>query len=148
MKNLQQYLNECARHYYNGTPIITDEVFDRLAESVDYKNIGAKQHENVQKHYFPMFSLQKFYEDEGKNSPLSDENDISYSVKLDGAAISLLYIDGELSRVLTRGDGKEGTDITDKFIGGKLVPQKLHHEGIVQIIGERSEEHTSELQSH
>ena len=136
MKNLQQYLNECARHYYNGTPIISDEVFDRLAESCDYKNIGAKQHENVQKHYFPMFSLQKFYEDEGKANPLSSETNVSYSIKLDGAAISILYIEGELSRVLTRGDGKEGTDITEKFIGSNLIPQTLHCDGIVQITGE------------
>ena len=136
MKNLRQYLNECARHYYNGTPIISDEVFDRLAESCDYKNIGAKQHENVQKHYFPMFSLQKFYEDEGKANPLSSETNVSYSIKLDGAAISILYIEGELSRVLTRGDGKEGTDITEKFIGSNLIPQTLHCDGIVQITGE------------
>lgn len=136
MKNLYQYLNECARHYYSGNPIISDEVFDRLAESIDYKNVGAKQHENVQKHYYPMYSLQKYYEDEGKINPLSSESDVSYSVKLDGAAISILYVDGELVRVLTRGDGKEGTDVTSKFIGSKLIPQTLHYSGILQVTGE------------
>lgn len=136
MKNILQYLNECARHYYQGNPIISDEVFDRLADSVDYKNVGAKQHEHLQKHYFPMFSLQKFYEDEGKANPLANEMDISFSHKLDGAAISILYIDGKLSRVLTRGDGKEGTDITEKFIGSKLIPQTLHHTGVLQVSGE------------
>lgn len=134
--NLIQYLNECSRHYYNGNPIISDEVFDRLAESVDYKNIGVKQHDNVQKHYYPMYSLQKFYEDEGKNNPLSGESNVSYSIKLDGAAISILYINGQLTRVLTRGDGKEGTDVTEKFIGSNLIPQLFHHDGIVQITGE------------
>ena len=83
-----------------------------------------------------MFSLQKFYEDEGKANPLSSETNVSYSIKLDGAAISILYIEGELSRVLTRGDGKEGTDITEKFIGSNLIPQTLHCDGIVQITGE------------
>lgn len=134
--NLIEYLNKCARHYYNGDPIISDEVFDRLAESVDYKNIGAKQHEHLQKHYFPMYSLQKFYEDEGKANPLEGERDVSVSPKLDGAAISVLYIDGQLARVLTRGDGTEGTDITAKFLGSKLIPQELHHEGVLQIVGE------------
>jgi DNA ligase (NAD+) len=136
MANLVEYLNECARHYYQGNPIITDEVFDRLADSCDYKNIGAKQHEHIQKHYFPMFSLQKFYEDEGKVNPLSGESDVSFSIKLDGAAISLLYVDGKLTRVLTRGDGTEGTDVTNKFLGSKLVPQELHHDGVLQITGE------------
>lgn len=134
--DLVQYLNECSRHYYQGNPIISDEVFDHLTESCNFANVGFKQHENVQKHYYPMFSLQKFYEDEGKHNPLSGESNVSFSVKLDGAAISILYINGELTRVLTRGDGKEGQDITDKFLGSKIIPQKLHHEGIVQITGE------------
>lgn len=136
MKNIEQYLNECARHYYAGNPIISDEVFDRLAQSIDYAKVGARQHEHIQKHYYPLYSLQKFYEDEGKQNPLAGEKDVSVSPKIDGAAISLLYIDGNLTRVLTRGDGKEGTDITDKFLGSTLVPQSFRYEGIVQIKGE------------
>jgi DNA ligase (NAD+) len=136
MKNIEQYLTECARQYYQGNPIITDEVFDRLADSIGFSQVGARQHEHIQKHYFPLYSLEKFYVDEGKQNPLVDEKDISVSPKIDGAAISILYINGALTRVLTRGDGKEGTDITDKFIGSKLIPQKLHHEGVIQIIGE------------
>lgn len=134
--NLTRYLTECARHYFQGNPIIPDEVFDRLAESVDFKNIGSKQHEHLQKHYYPMYSLQKFYEDEGKQNPLTGEKDVSYSPKLDGAAISILYVNGELSRVLTRGDGTVGTDITDKFLASTLIPKSIRHDGVVQITGE------------
>lgn len=135
--HLYQYLNECARQYYAGNPVIPDEVFDRLAESIDYHNVGAKQHENIEKHYYQMYSLQKHYEDEGKASPLQGEKDVSMSPKLDGAAISILYIDGALSRVLTRGDGKEGTDITDKFIASNgIIPKTIRHTGILQITGE------------
>jgi len=136
MKNILQYLDECAKQYYAGTPLISDKVFDRLADSVGYNSVGAKQHEHLQKHYFQMFSLQKYYEDEAKDNPLSGENDISFSHKLDGAAISILYIDGALTRVLTRGDGREGTDVTDKFLGSKLIPQTLHHSGVLQVTGE------------
>ncbi len=135
MKNIEQYLNECARQYYQGNSIISDEVFDRLADSIDFKSVGAKQHEHLQKHYYQMYSLQKFYEDEGKEEPLTGE-DKSISPKIDGAAVSHLYIDGVYTRTLTRGDGKEGTDITSKFLGSKLIPQKLHHSGILQITGE------------
>lgn len=136
MKNIVTYLDECSKQYYAGTPIISDEVFDRLSESVGYNTIGAKQHEHLQKHYFQMYSLQKFYEDEPKENPLSSEADISFSHKLDGAAISILYLDGILTRVLTRGDGREGTDVTDKFLGSKLLPQTLHHTGVLQVTGE------------
>lgn len=136
MTDIKTYLDECSKQYYAGTPIISDEVFDRLAESVGYNTIGSKQHEHLCKHYFPMYSLQKFYEDEAKENPLSGEKDISFSHKLDGAAVSILYIDGKLSRVLTRGDGKEGTDVTDKFLGSRLLPQSVHHTGVLQITGE------------
>lgn len=136
MNNITKYLDECSAAYYAGSPVISDDVFDKLAESVDYKSVGAKQHEHLQKHYFQMYSLQKYYEDESKDNPLSGEKDISFSHKLDGAAISILYLDGKLSRVLTRGDGKEGTDVTDKFLGSKLVPQQLHHMGVLQVTGE------------
>ena len=51
--------------YYNGCPIISDEQFDRLAESVGYSALGAKQHEDTEKHFQKMYSLQKHYVDEG-----------------------------------------------------------------------------------
>lgn len=132
---LIHYLNLAARNYYAGTPIITDEVFDRLSESVGYEEIGTKQHEHLEKHYYPMYSLQKYYEGEGKSIVLPGK-DIDTSPKLDGAAIALLYIDGVLVRALTRGDGKEGTLVSDKFIGSKLVPQEVPCSNIIQITGE------------
>jgi len=136
MNNIEQFLNNAARHYYAGDPIISDEQFDRLADSIGYNAVGAKQHENVAKHYNRLYSLQKFYEDEQKDTPLKGHKNIAHTVKLDGAAISILYIDGNLSQVLTRGDGVEGTIITDKFLATKLVPHTISIHGIVQVSGE------------
>lgn len=122
MTKIKDYLDAASAAYFAGKPIISDEVFDRLAESVGYYQVGAKQHENLKKHFYPRYSLQKHYEDEG-TPPLQDVKDKVSSVKLDGAAISVLYIDGKLAQVLTRGDGIEGTDITHLFIARKdLVP--------------------------
>ncbi|MFE2003745.1 hypothetical protein ACFMKA_19290, partial [Acinetobacter baumannii] len=74
--------------------------------------------------------------DEGAR-PLQGYTDIVSSVKLDGAAISLLYVAGALVQVLTRGDGVEGTDITDKFIARKdLVPLTVPRLDVHQVIGE------------
>ena len=120
--------------YYGGTPIISDEVFDQLADSAGYTSVGAKERGNVEKHLYRMYSLQKHYEDQGA-SPL-DARTCSVSVKLDGAAISILYVDGCLVRVLTRGDGLEGQVITDKFTNSNVIPLSIPHTGIVQIIGE------------
>ena len=137
MNNVIEFLNRAARHYYNGFPIISDEQFDRLAEAVDYKNVGSKQHEEVEEHWNRMYSLQKYYEGEDMKNPLDGFKEISMSPKIDGAAISLLYIEGNLARALTRGDGNEGRLVTDKFLATTLVPKSIKtDELIVQITGE------------
>jgi len=135
MNKINQFLDSASKAYYAGSPIISDEQFDRLADSVGYNAVGAKQHENKEKHLYQMYSLQKYYEDEG-TKPLEGIRSIASSVKLDGAAISLLYVDGNLVRGLTRGDGVEGQLITDKLLASNLVPHKIPHMGVIQITGE------------
>lgn len=135
---LVEFLNLAARNYYAGTPIISDEVFDKLSESVGYDAVGAKQHDHLEKHLFPMYSLQKYYEGEGTR-PVLPGTRIDSSPKLDGAAISALYINGALVRVLTRGDGVEGTIVTDKFLVTKLIPHYIESSivpDIMQVTGE------------
>jgi DNA ligase (NAD+) len=135
MNKIEQFLDSASKAYYAGSPIISDEQFDRLAESHGYNSVGAKQHDNKAKHLFQMYSLQKYYEDEGTR-PLEGIKGIATSVKLDGAAISLLYVDGSLVRALTRGDGVEGQLITDKLLATHLVPHEIPVDGVVQITGE------------
>jgi NAD-dependent DNA ligase len=78
-----------------------------------------------------MWSLQKAYD--GDN-PLSwYRGRVVKSPKLDGAAVALYYRCGELQLALTRGNGKEGLDITDKM--RTLVPS-IPHLGEIQITGE------------
>jgi DNA ligase (NAD+) len=135
MTKIEQFLDSASKAYYAGSPIISDEQFDKLADSIGYNKVGSKQHENKEKHLYPMYSLQKYYEDEGIK-PLEGIKDLSYTIKLDGAAISLLYIDGNLVRGLTRGDGTEGQLITDKLLATKLVPHQIPYKGVLQITGE------------
>ena len=136
MNKLEQYLNLASRQYYAGNPIITDEQFDRLADSIGYNQVGAKQHGNIERHVYQMYSLQKYYEDENQIKPLEGISNIATSIKLDGAALSLLYVDGNLVRVLTRGDGIEGQVVTDKFLDNPIVPQTIPAIGVYQITGE------------
>jgi NAD-dependent DNA ligase len=138
MKTLEKYLDSCSAAYYAGNPIISDEVFDQLSENCGYNKVGAAARENVKPHLYQMYSLQKFYENEDKRRPLEGVADISVSTKLDGAAVSLLYIDGEFVRALTRGDGVAGQDITDKLLStNSLVPHKVKNlAGVYQITGE------------
>jgi DNA ligase (NAD+) len=136
MNTLHTFLDTASRHYYNGEPIISDEQFDALSESCGYSRVGAKQHDDVEGHLYPMYSLQKWYEDEAKESPLAGERNIAMTPKLDGAAISVLYIGGLYTRALTRGDGKQGREVTNKV--RRLVPQTIPPElgEVVQVTGE------------
>ena len=84
-------------------------------------------------HTYPMYSLQKCFVGDPIIKLPSD--DVIETPKLDGAAVSLLYINGELVLALTRGDGKAGLDITDKM--RTLVPNQLeNYKPTIQITGE------------
>ena len=129
---MREFLDYASRMYYNGTPILSDAEFDKLADQHNYNSVGYRIESGVP-HYFPMYSQQKFFSVE--ECPASS-NDSGYigSVKLDGAAVSLLYIDGTLQQALTRGDGKKGQPILDKMVC--LVPDIIGYNSIVQITGE------------
>lgn len=137
MTSLSKFLDTASKAYYDGNPIISDSQFDYLADMIGYNRVGAQVSGKTAKHEFPMWSLQKYYAGEGK-VPLADYTKQKVSTpKLDGAAISALYVDGMLVQVLKRGDGEEGEIITDKFIiACKPLPLTIEHTGKLQITGE------------
>lgn len=129
---MKSFLDYASSKYYAGEPIISDEEFDKLAEYYGYESVGAPVVGDRIAHAFPMWSLQKVYDDE----PLTALPGFTVTTpKLDGAAIALYYIYGRLTLALTRGDGKEGQDITDKMM--LLVPETIKSkESVLQITGE------------
>ena len=139
MSKLTEFLDNASRHYYNGSPIISDAQFDALADSCGYGKVGAAVTGKTGKHLFPLLSLQKHYEGES-TKPLEGYKNKVCSVKLDGGAVSHLYLDGVYSRSLTRGDGTEGQDVTRHFEATNLIPKKLPSSwsafSVVQIDGE------------
>ena len=125
MKNIKESLRRAAVAYYKGEPIMSDTEFDRLAELVNYEDVGASSNDNRYPHAFQMFSLQKVFSNEvSTKDPFNSYKDtVIVSPKLDGAAVSLLYVGGKLHRALTRGDGKKGLDITRQM--ETMVPAEL-----------------------
>ncbi|WP_035598303.1 NAD-dependent DNA ligase LigA [Halomonas salina] len=59
--------------------------------------------------------------------------------KLDGAAVSLVYENGELSAGVTRGDGRTGEGITSNLRTLKSIPLKLRGEGGPELLEVRGE---------
>ena len=127
---MQAFLDRASTMYYEGYPIISDEEFDLLASKHNYNKVGYTVTDAVS-HTYQMYSLQKCFDID--KAPL-DINDCILTPKLDGAAVSLLYVNGSLELALTRGDGIQGRDITDKM--SQLVPNYIGDKRVIQITGE------------
>lgn len=132
---LINYIDYVSKKYYQGDPIITDEEFDHLVKQVGQDYVGYKVNpKDCLKHYQRMYSLQKVFE--GEDNPPQYTSPTVRTLKLDGAAIALIYVQGTLSRILTRGDGIYGEDISH-LIPVFPVPMYIAtEETIVQITGE------------
>ncbi len=99
------------------------------------------------KHVVPMLSLDNaFSEDEVRafdrrvREGLKKE-EVRYATepKLDGLAVSVLYVNGALTKAATRGDGYTGEDITQNVRTIASVPLRLRGKGYPQTLEVRSE---------
>ncbi len=101
-------------------------------------------------HKMPMLSLENAFSEEelrNFNRRVVDRLDvdpgsaISYAAepKLDGAAVSLLYENGQLVRGATRGDGTRGEDITHNVRTIEAVPLSLLGKGFPRTLEVRGE---------
>lgn len=125
---MKKILEQASKAYYDGQPFITNEQYDTLERMYGQTISG----NGDTPHAFRMYSLQKCYDLQEAPIPLSN---CVATPKLDGAAISVLYVQGTYTLALTRGDGYKGRDITDKI--RQFVPEKIDtNHNLVQITGE------------
>ena len=127
---MQHFLEKASAMYYSGTPIVSDAEFDSLARLYNYDSVGHTVTDGIP-HLYRMYSLQKVFD---LNSVEPSTAPMVRTPKLDGAAVSLQYVNGHLAQALTRGDGNLGRDITLKL--EELVPQQISILDKVQITGE------------
>ena len=159
------------KHYYDlNDPLVNDQEFDKLKLEIielekkyEYLNninspsnsVGFKPSKVFKKikHSVPMLSLGNAFDEndlinfEKKilNFLNEDKNfNIIYSAepKIDGISASLIYKNGKFITGLSRGDGKEGEDITENlrtikdipgFIKSKNFPEEIDIRGEVFI---------------
>ncbi|MGK0741143.1 NAD-dependent DNA ligase LigA [Leucobacter sp. Z1108] len=87
-----------------------------------------------------VFSLEEFTEWAEKTRAASGRNVRWLSeLKIDGAAISLAYRNGQLETATTRGDGRRGEDITENVRFISAIPTSLTGEGIPEFFEARGE---------
>ena len=127
---MHHFLEKASAMYYNGNPIMSDEEFDALARKYRYEEVGYQVTDGIP-HMYRMYSLQKVF---NLNDIESSTAPMVRTPKLDGAAVSLQYVNGHLAQALTRGDGQLGRDITLKM--EELVPNVIGIKGEIQVTGE------------
>ena len=127
---MKDFIEKASLAYYSGCPIISDAEFDGLVKKYNYDQVGHQVTDGVP-HMFRMYSLQKVFSLDDIATPNSK---YICTPKLDGAAVSLLYVNGHFALGLTRGDGNLGRDITNRL--AELVPATIPMKGEVQITGE------------
>lgn len=132
MNKVISYLQQA---YESGNPLVSDDEYDKLVVIYNNEeNIGIAHTDTKNKHLYQMYSLEKRFDD--ASHPLDDEPHVCETPKLDGAAISLMYIGGVFTKATKRGDGIEGDDCTKQVLFNKLVPTTLPIEHSFQITGE------------
>ena len=127
---MSDFLEKASIAYYCGYPLISDSEFDALSKKYNVEEVGHKITDGTP-HLFRMYSLQKVFSINDIPTPNSQ---YLCTPKLDGAAVSLTYVNGHLALGLTRGDGNIGRDITDRL--ELLVPNNLSFKGEIFITGE------------
>ena len=160
--------NKYNKFYYDKSkPLVSDEEYDQLKKNIllfekeyDFlkskdspsKIVGYKPSKNFKKalHRVPMLSLANAFDEEDLfnfekrilNFISQKENfKISYSAepKIDGISASLTYKNGELIKGLSRGDGKQGEDITENLKTIKDIPKRISKKDFPEEIDIRGE---------
>ena len=147
-------INKFNKFYYDDNDTkVTDQKYDKLKKEIlelekkykflksnksPSKVVGFKPSKNFQKivHRSPMLSLSNAF---GREDLINfetrilnflsknDDFQLSYSAepKIDGISASLIYKKGEFKVGLSRGDGKEGEDISANLTTKKIFQKKL-----------------------
>lgn len=151
VSELTQLLNDYNHQYYMlDNPTVPDAQYDRLMRElqqleVQYpefklatspsQRVGGAALDSFSQitHFKPMLSLDNAFNDEEMQDFVrrleertgKDASSFCCEPKLDGLAVSLLYVDGVLTRAATRGDGQVGEDITQNVKTIRAIPLQL-----------------------
>ena len=163
-----ELINKLNKFYFDKSkPIVSDEEYDDLKKEIillenkykflvsnnsPSKSVGHKPSKNFKKanHKVPMLSLANAFSKEDLinfekkiTNFLSQKEgfEISFSAepKIDGISASLTYKNRIFVRGLSRGDGKEGEDITNNLKTIKDIPQYISSKDFPEEIDIRGE---------
>lgn len=149
---LVELLNAASEAYYGGKETIMtdfewDSGFDELSmleevsgyirEDSPTRTVSSSESVEGQKeeHEFPALSLAKT-KSISELQKWSEDRDIYLSWKLDGLTLVATYDNGSITRLLTRGNGVVGTNITFMKDAIRGLPGKIDYKGHMVVRGE------------
>ncbi len=153
IRQLIDELNKASELYYNGgDTIMSDREFDAKLKQLEdleketgvvFSNspvhrVGAPvltKLDKVAHEYKPMLSLAKVHSAE-EVIKFAQGQELIAMIKLDGLSVRLTYENGKLVRGETRGNGLEGSDVTEHVKQFKNVPLSIDKEGTYVVDGE------------
>ena len=154
MQEMIRRLNEASEAYYGGRDEIMsnfewDALFDELARLEEEtgvilpdsptQKVNTAAEDNIagakEAHEYPALSLAKTKKVEELQEWAGDRP-VWLSWKLDGLTLVLTYDGGRLSRILTRGNGSVGTNITFMKTAVRGFPQEVEDRGHLVVRGE------------
>ena len=166
-KKIKEYKRFNEAYYDKSNPIINDSEFDKIKQNLielekkyDFlndkaspsKTVGYKPSKNFNKipHRAPMLSLANAFNEEDLENfetkiknylNKKDDFKIEYSAepKIDGISASLIFKNGKFIKGLSRGDGKEGEDITENLRTIKDIPHLITNDNFPREIDIRGE---------
>ncbi len=174
VEELTRLINDLNYQYYVlAQPLISDYDFDMLLEELiklekDFPELLDKNSPSQRvggkitkkflavRHKYPMLSLGNTYSREELtefDQRLKKGLEVSFEyvceLKFDGVAIGITYVQGEMTRAVTRGDGVQGDDVTENVKTIRSIPLKINHPGLpseFEVRGEVYMPHSSFLQ--
>lgn len=156
-EELVKRLNEASEAYYNGREELMsnyewDAMFDELAAleaQTGYilpdsptQNTGYEENNGEKEaHEFPALSLAKTKQI-SELLKWAEDKPVWLSWKLDGLTLVLTYDNGRLVKILTRGNGTIGTNITYLKNSINGFPIKINYQGHLVVRGEAAISYT------
>jgi DNA ligase (NAD+) len=154
-KRIEELRNEINKHDYNyyvlAEPVISDQNYDKLVKELEKlenenphlitpdsptQRVGKDltKEFNPVKHKISMLSLSNTYDEQDlydfdrrvrEGLPENEKVEYVVELKIDGASVSINYVDGRLKTAATRGDGIIGEEITNNVKTIRSIPLKI-----------------------
>ncbi|MFE1256240.1 NAD-dependent DNA ligase LigA [Streptomyces fungicidicus] len=156
---VEDAVRAAAAYYGGGTSALDDDAYDRLVRGIaDWEaehpdailpgsptgKVAGGAVEGDVPHTVPMLSLDNVFSAEEFTAWTAslarrighDAARFSVGPKLDGLAVAARYSDGRLTRLITRGDGTAGEDVSHAIGTVEGLPEKLEEPVTVEVRGE------------